>query len=78
MTQMHCNCDNILKSCNTIIEAVHCDYCLTQKHRHTDKQTDYLYLTCTCMQLASFPGLHAQLLLLAVQKAGEGLDGFIT
>jgi len=28
--------------------------------------------------LASFPGLHAQLLLLAVRKAGEGLDGFIT
>jgi len=27
--------------------------------------------------LASFPGLHAQLLLLAVRKAGEGLDGFI-
>jgi len=26
---------------------------------------------------ASFPGLHAQLLLLAVRKAGEGLDGFI-
>jgi len=30
------------------------------------------------MQVASFPGLHAQLLLLAVQKAGEGLDRFIT
>ena len=28
--------------------------------------------------LASFPGLHAQLLSLAVQKVGEGLDGFIT
>jgi len=28
--------------------------------------------------LASFPSLHAQLLSLAVQKAGEGLDGFIT
>jgi len=28
--------------------------------------------------LASFPGLHAQLLLLAVRKAGEGLDGLIT
>ena len=28
--------------------------------------------------LASFPGLHAQLLSLAVRKAGEGLDGFIT
>ena len=29
-------------------------------------------------KLASFPGLHAQLLSLAVRKAGEGLDGFIT
>ena len=29
-------------------------------------------------RLASFPGLHAQLLSLAVRKAGEGLDGFIT
>jgi len=28
--------------------------------------------------VASFPGLHAQLLLLAVRKAGEGLDGLIT
>jgi len=28
--------------------------------------------------LALFPGLHAQLLSLAVQKAGEGLDRFIT
>jgi len=28
--------------------------------------------------LASFPGLHAQLLSLAVQKWGEGLEGFIT
>jgi len=28
--------------------------------------------------LASFPGLHAQLVSLAVRKAGEGLDGFIT
>jgi len=28
--------------------------------------------------LASFPGLHTQLLSLAVGKAGEGLDGFIT
>jgi len=28
--------------------------------------------------LASFPGLHAQLLSLAVRKAGEGLDGLIT
>jgi len=28
--------------------------------------------------LASFPGLHAQLLSLAVWKAGEGLNGFIT
>ena len=27
--------------------------------------------------LASFPGLHAQLLSLAVRKAGEGLDGLI-
>jgi len=30
------------------------------------------------LQLASFPGLHAQLLSLAVRKAGEGLDRFIT
>ena len=29
-------------------------------------------------EIASFPGLHAQLLSLAVRKAGEGLDGFIT
>ena len=29
-------------------------------------------------QIASFPGLHAQLLSLAVQKAGEDLDGLIT
>jgi len=28
--------------------------------------------------VTSFPGLHAQLLSLAVRKAGEGLDGFIT
>jgi len=28
--------------------------------------------------LASFPGLHTQLLLFAVRKVGEGLDGFIT
>ena len=28
--------------------------------------------------LALFPGLHAQLLSLAVQKAGEGLDELIT
>jgi len=28
--------------------------------------------------LASFPGLHTQLLSLAVRKAREGLDGFIT
>ena len=28
--------------------------------------------------IASFPGLHAQLLLLAVREAGEGLEGFIT
>jgi len=28
--------------------------------------------------VASFPGLHAQLLSLAVRKAGEGLDGLIT
>jgi len=27
--------------------------------------------------VASFPGFHAQLLLLAVRKVGEGLDGFI-
>ena len=30
------------------------------------------------VKLASFPGLHAQLLSLAVRKAGEGLDGLIT
>ena len=30
------------------------------------------------LQLASFSGLHAQLLSLAIRKAGEGLDGFIT
>ena len=29
-------------------------------------------------KLALFPGLHAQVLSLAVRKAGEGLDGFIT
>jgi len=29
-------------------------------------------------EIALFPGLHAQLLSLAVRKAGEGLDGFIT
>ena len=29
------------------------------------------------VHLASFPGLHAQLLLLAIRKAGEGLDGLI-
>jgi len=28
--------------------------------------------------VALFPGFHAQLLLLAVRKVGEGLDGFIT
>ena len=32
---------------------------------------------CVCVYVASFPGLHAQLLLLAVRKEGEGLDGFI-
>ena len=30
------------------------------------------------VHLALFPGLHTQLLPLAVRKAGEGLDGFIT
>jgi len=34
--------------------------------------------TNTTLILASFPGLHTQLLSLAVRKAGEGLDGFIT
>ena len=34
---------------------------------------------CICtLYVALFPGLHAQLLLLAVRKAGEGLDGLIT
>jgi len=28
--------------------------------------------------IAALPGLDAQLLLLAVRKAGEGLEGFIT
>jgi len=28
-------------------------------------------------KVASFPGLHAQLLSLAVRKVGEGLDGLI-
>jgi len=32
---------------------------------------------CSKLYLASFPGLHAQLLLLAVCKVGDGLDGFI-
>ena len=30
------------------------------------------------LDLALFPGLHAQLLSLVVRKAGEDLDGFIT
>jgi len=34
--------------------------------------------TPTHPHIASFPGLHAQLLSHAVRKAGEGLDGFIT
>ena len=33
---------------------------------------------CVEGKVASFPGLHAQLLSLAVRKAGEGLDGLIT
>ena len=38
---------------------------------------DVIYRQCEGA-LASFPGLYAQLLSLAVRKAGEGLDGFIT
>ena len=49
-----------------------------------------IYNSCSCLyfricycthsygHVASFPGLHAQLLSLAVRKAGEGLDGLIT
>jgi len=38
-----------------------------------------LTLLPPALSLASFlfPGLHAQLLSLAIQKVGEGLDGFI-
>jgi len=55
----------------------------------TNKQDTYrlLHFIAQCLHapsvntgsaLASFPGLHAQLLSLAVQKVGEGLEGFIT
>ena len=37
-----------------------------------------VYGTVSRYVVASFPGLHAQLLSLAVRKAGEGLDGLIT
>jgi len=37
----------------------------------------YIFVVTSPLCLASFPGLHAQLLLLAVRKVGEGLDGFI-
>jgi len=39
---------------------------------HTSQHTEW---PCA---IALFPGLNAQLLLLAVRKVGEGLDGFIT
>jgi len=45
-----------------------CHKCLVQCRTETK---------CT-YPLASFPGLHAQLLSLAVRKTGEGLDGLIT
>ena len=55
------------------------DSVIYSAHAHTE---------CMCMDItpsmysmdsiASFPGLHAQLLLLAVRKAEEGLDGLIT
>ena len=38
----------------------------------------WLALYRRTISVASFPGLHAQLLSLAVRKAGEGLDGLIT
>ena len=41
------------------------------------RMSDFLLQVCQQGLLASFPGLHAQLLPLAVRKAGEGLDGFI-
>jgi len=37
-----------------------------------------IWMGYSIAQLALFPGLHTQLLSLAVRKAGEGLDGFIT
>ena len=43
-----------------------CTYTCTRTYTHTHTH------------IASFPGLYAQLLLLTVWKAGEGLDGFIT
>ena len=54
-------------------------------YEYTSQDYEYIIRTMTihsaCKQtpyIASFPGLHAQLLSLAVWKAGEGLDGFIT
>ena len=37
-----------------------------------------MLFSATGCVVASFPGLHAQLLSLAVRKTGEGLDGLIT
>jgi len=62
---------------NTVHQCTH-----THTHTHTHTPTTYTHthtMPFTHTQcLASFPGLHAQLLSLAVRKAGEGLDGFIT
>ena len=61
-------------------------YLHTHMHTHNTSsprsrqfaQEDGRVWACTYIWVASFPGLHAQLLSLAVRKAGKGLDGFIT
>jgi len=52
---------------------------MCQKH-HVMKKIEANPNSLRMSGIASFLGLHAQLLSLAVQKAGqgEGLDGFIT
>ena len=50
----------------------------THQHKHKSTTRQPWIVQTTEAQLALFPGHHAQLLLLAVRKVGEGLEGFIT
>ena len=82
------NLVNLLVECRTLWgepERVHVQN-MEQLHAHdhyqyvTEQNLKPQYMkqnlhTCT---IASFPGLHAQVLSLAVRKTGEGLGRFIT